>query len=327
MAEDNPFTPLQKYEWSINPSNEENEKSGQKGTTDGSPGVQAKDVDLWVQQYIDSIPNLDEIDEVYKSTQGNNLEEKEPMKPEVVSKLCDFIGGKIPLEMLDKFQESGNNLPHKIVNLFGGNQQTLIRFIRNNQASIFLIRHPKVTGNLFQMARLMLQQRFDTTDFPPHKWMKMKKTRKFDIKFMKMDHNDIKELCNSGDYTQQVAQYIESMYEQICCSIKKDTLQETTIKDIPRKSEKMDSQDQLEAKKFPQPFRNRFEDIIQPEQQTFTQKPEKGDGTDPMEAYLKSLNTAIHHHTTNEQGRREHRYAAARSPYEEGFQPSFNDNV
>ena len=268
---------------------EESEKSEQKRTTDESPGVHAKDVDLWVQQYIDSIPNLDEIDEVYKSTQGNNSEEKEPMKPEVVSKLCDFIGGKIPLEMLDKFQESGNNLPHKIVNLFGGNQQTLIRFIRNNQVSIFLIRHPKVTGNLFQMARLMLQQRFDTTDFPPHKWMKMKKTHKFDNKFMKMDPCEIRELCNSGDYDHEVTPYIKTMYEQICCIVKKNNPQKIISTNAPKKIETKKDHEQLENKSFPQPFTNRFQEISQSQQKSFTYKPEKENGVDPMEAYLKSL--------------------------------------
>ena len=168
MAEDNPFKPIPNYDWTVKPSTRKNEKSEQKRTSDESPGIPTSDVDLWVQQYIDSIPTLDEVDEVYRDTQANSSDETKIVEPEVVSKLCDFIGGKIPLEMIQKFQDSGNNSPHKIVNLFGGNQQTLIRFIKANQPSIFLLNYPKTTGNLFQMARLMFKERFDTIDFPPH---------------------------------------------------------------------------------------------------------------------------------------------------------------
>ena len=118
----------------------------------------------------------------------------------------------------------------------------------------------------------MFKERFDTIDFPPHKWMKMKKTDKFDNKFMQMDHCDIKELCNSGDYAHKVTPYIRSMYEQIFCPIKENTPQKTSTKDIPKRSETMNSQEQLETKTFLQPFRNRFQDIIQSKKQSFTQK-------------------------------------------------------
>ena len=187
---------------------------------------------------------------MYRITQANSLDETKTVEPEVISKLCDFIGGKIPLDMIQKFQDSGNNSPHKIVNLFGGNQQTLIRFIKANQLSLFLLNYPKITGNLFQMARLMFKEKFDTIDFPPHKWTKMKKTDKFDNKFIQMDPCDIKELCNSGDYAHKVTPYIRTMYEQICCPIKENTPQETSTKDIPKRSETMNSQEQLETKTF-----------------------------------------------------------------------------
>ena len=47
----------------------------------------------------------------------------------------------------------------------------------------------------------------------------------------------------------------------------------------------------------------------------------------PVLAYIQSLTSAVKHQTTNSQGNRKPRYAPARSPYEVGFHPSFNENI
>ena len=92
MAEENPFTPIPNYDWTVKPGTRENEKHEQKGIPEESPGIHTNDVDLWVRKYVDSIPTLDKVDEVYRATQANSLDETKTMEPEVVGKLCDFIG-------------------------------------------------------------------------------------------------------------------------------------------------------------------------------------------------------------------------------------------
>ena len=78
-----------------------------------------------------------------------------------------------------------------------------------------------------------------------------------------------------------------------------------------------------------QPFLNRFQHPHQNQVHDHQPPPPTGarQEMNPMVTYIKSLTSAVKHQTTNSKGHRKTRYAPARSPYEVGFHPSFNENV
>ena len=87
--------------------------------------------------------------------------------------------------IIQKLQESDKVFPWKIVNLFGGNTETLIQFLCYNKPSLFLHTDSTNTRNLFTMARILLQESFKKKEFPPHHWINKKKAPSFDNIFLR----------------------------------------------------------------------------------------------------------------------------------------------
>ena len=126
-------------------------------------------------------------------------------QPEVLTKIEQFIGDAMPSPIIQKLQESDKVLPWKIVNLFGGNSETLIQFICYNKPSLFLHKHGIYTRKLFTMSRILLQENFKKKEFPPHHWINKKKTPSFDNIFMNYAETEgIRILCDTREYYQDI---------------------------------------------------------------------------------------------------------------------------
>ena len=99
------------------------------------------------------------------------------------------------IEIMNRLQSSGYTKPWQIINLFGGNQKTLVRFLCYNQPSVFLNTNFTYTGNFFQVSQVLLHESLKRKEYPPYAWITTKKTSAFDEEFMGMNTEDIKELC------------------------------------------------------------------------------------------------------------------------------------
>ena len=104
----------------------------------------------------------------------------------VVNKIEELINMKITGEFIDQLETAGITEPYKIINIFGGNLQTLGKFICYNKPSIFLYLNKEITKRLFLLSRTLIKQEFDVTKMRVNTWMKNKKKKSYNQTFLQL---------------------------------------------------------------------------------------------------------------------------------------------
>ena len=146
METDNPSTPTRNYDWSGHDNNDppHNDSTIGEGDPESEQGNENP-----VGPTIEEIDrkSLLGIEEIYgPSNPVNGI-----IESEVILKFTEFTGQDMPQGIINRLQISGYTKPWQIINLFGGNQKTFVRFLCYNQPSVFLTTNYTYTGNLFQM--------------------------------------------------------------------------------------------------------------------------------------------------------------------------------
>ena len=144
METNNPSTPTGNYDWSSHVNND---------PPPADNTMRGEDPDSEQDPEEPKVPTFEEIDRkclnAIEEIYGTRNPTRSIFEPEVINKFRDFIGQEMPQEIVEIFQNSGYTEPYEIINLFGGNQQTLVRFICYNRPSIFLVNKIPIFSNDF----------------------------------------------------------------------------------------------------------------------------------------------------------------------------------
>ena len=227
MEGDIPSTPTPNYDWSGHINNDPPQDDNAAGESDPESEQNNEDPTGPTTEEIDrnSLLGIKEIYGPINPTSGT-------IEPEVISKFTEFTGQDMPQEIIDKLQTSGYTKPWQIINLFGGNQKTLVRFFCYNQPSVFLTTNYEYTGNLFQVSRILLQETLQRKTYPPHYWITTKKRPTFDNEFMNMNAENIREQCETDEYEHDIVAYFNSI--------------QTLITDIANREDTQDNEQERE---------------------------------------------------------------------------------
>ena len=255
---------------------------------------------------------------------------KDKLIPEQVLKLEQYIEIKITTPLFMQLEDSGTTKPHQIVNVFGGNFQSLEQFICYNKPSLFLNEHKEVTRRLFAMSKLLLKKEFKIPSFSPSDWMDCKKTEGFNKKFMKLENyrvNIIKEMIEEGQYDLIISMHfnkVKDLVSDIAHGVFRDD-------DVTVRSTKHQNviKDEVQVNQWKEEDRSTIESIphninIMNNDQYVTGRQHRNSELPQnlVQEYTNSLQKAF-----RRQSRRKSGFARAKSPYEMDFHPQQNENV